>query len=215
MRSEEAHVQVGERSDGTAADEVVADGTGTGADADVAVADDAADDGADLVLRAEADPRDRAQLLGDLEVAERARDEYLDDLRRALADFETYRKRVSRDGAAMRELGRADAVAALLDVLDDVDRAVAAVGDGVDAAAHGGALGAIAEKSRRALEGLGVARLDAAGVAFDPAVHDAVQQVEDPDASEPTVHQLLRPGYRLGERVLRPAMVVVAQRQGG
>ncbi|MGA1775096.1 MAG: nucleotide exchange factor GrpE, partial [Nitriliruptoraceae bacterium] len=51
-----------------------------------------------------------------------------------------------------------------------------------------------------------------AGVAFDPSVHAAGQQVEDADASEPTVHQVLRPGYRLGERVLRAAMVVVAQR---
>ncbi len=190
MTSEEPQVEVGERT----------------------AEDVAVDDGAELMLRAEADPRDRAQLLGDLEVAERARDEYLDDLRRALADFENYRKRVARDGATQRELGRADAVTALLDVLDDVDRAVAAAADGVDAATLGGALGAIAEKARRALEGLGVARVDGAGVAFDPSVHDAVQQVEDADASEPTVHQVLRPGYRLGERVLRAAMVVVAQR---
>ena len=208
MRSEEADVEVGERDATTAEDAAAAAGSAS----EAAAAAEAPDDGADLVLRAEADPRDRAQLLGDLETAEHARDEYLDDLRRALADFENYRKRVTRDGAVQRELGRADAVAALLDVLDDVDRAVAAAADGVDVAALGGALGAIAEKSRRALEGLGVARVDAAGVAFDPAVHDAVQQVEDTDASEPTVHQVLRPGYRLGERVLRAAMVVVAQR---
>ena len=202
MTSEEPQVDVG------------ADTVAPGAPGTVDAPEDAIapDDGADLVLRAEADPRDRAQLLGDLEVAERARDEYLDDLRRALADFENYRKRVARDGAVQRELGRADAVAALLDVLDDVDRAVAAAADGVDAAALGGALGAIAEKARRALEGVGVARVDEAGVAFDPSVHDAVQQVEDADASEPTVHQVLRPGYRQGDRVLRAAMVVVAQR---
>jgi molecular chaperone GrpE len=202
MTSEEPQVDVG-------ADTVAPEAPGP---ADAPEASAAPDDGVDLVLRAEADPRDRAQLLGDLELAERARDEYLDDLRRALADFENYRKRVARDGAVQRELGRADAVGALLDVLDDVDRAVAAAADGVDATALGGALGAIAEKARRALEGVGVARVDASGVAFDPSVHDAVQQVEDADASEPTVHQVLRPGYRLGERVLRAAMVVVAQR---
>ena len=201
-------MEVGERTqDGTEEVASATDGA-SGTDA----APEAGDDGADLVLRAEADPRDRAQLLGDLESAERARDEYLDDLRRALADFENYRKRVARDGAAQRELGRADAVTALLDALDDLDRAVAAAADGVDAAALGGALGAIAEKSRRALDGLGVTRVDGDGVAFDPTVHDAVQQVEDADAAEPTVRQVLRPGYRLGERVLRAAMVVVAQR---
>lgn len=210
MRSEEPQVDDGERTgDVAAADAASADDTTTAPSVGEAVP---ADDGADLVLRAEADPRDRAQLLGDLEAAEHARDEYLDDLRRALADFENYRKRVARDGAAQRELGRADAVTALLDVLDDLDRAVAAAADGVDAAALGGAVGAIAEKSRRALEGLGVTRVDTDGVAFDPSVHDAVQQVEDADASEPTVHQVLRPGYRQGDRVLRAAMVVVAQR---
>jgi molecular chaperone GrpE len=190
-RSEEEHVDDGELGT-TATDDLPSE------------------DGVDLELRAAADPRDRAQLLGDLEAAEQARDGYLDDLRRALADFENYRKRVARDGVLQRELGRADAVTALLDALDDLDRAVAA-GD-VDAAAVVGAVGVVAEKAQRALGSLGVTRVDATGVPFDPTVHDAVQQVSDEAAEEPTVREVLRPGYRLGERVLRAAMVVVAQR---
>jgi len=175
------------------------------------VVDGAVADGAELELRAAADPRDRAQLLGDLEAAERDRDGYLDDLRRALADFENYRKRVTRDGVVQREHGRADVVTALLDALDDLDRAVAAAHGDVDAATIGSAVGVVADKAQRALAGLGVTRIDQADVAFDPTVHDAVQQVGGATEEEPTVREVLRPGYRLGDRVLRAAMVVVAQ----
>jgi molecular chaperone GrpE len=165
---------------------------------------------AELESRAEADPRSRAELIAAIDDVEGQRDEYLDDLRRAHADFENYRKRVVRDGAVQRDHGRADVVSALLDVLDDLDRTIAA--DTVAGTPAADAVQVVAEKARRALEGVGVVRLDAAGVPFDPNVHDAVQQVQDEAAVEPTVAEVLRPGYLLGERVLRAAMVVVAQR---
>jgi len=177
----------------------------------------------DLEARAEADPRSRSELLSELEQVEAQRDEYLDDLRRAHADFENYRKRVARDGAVQRELGRADVVSALLDALDDLDRIVVAA-DALDAPSLGVDIGAVAsgvrvvaEKAQRILAGLGVERVDATGVAFDPTVHDAVQQVSaesvggDGTVEGPIVHEVLRAGYRLADRVLRPAMVVVAQ----
>jgi molecular chaperone GrpE len=173
--------------------------------------------GLDLESRAETDPRTRAELIADLDGVEAQRDEYLDDLRRSHADFENYRKRVARDGAVQREQGRSDVVSALLDVLDDLDRVVAAAGSldpaglTTDVAAVASGVQVVAEKARRALEGLGVERVDADGVPFDPTVHDAVQQVEGENGSGPTVHQVLRPGYRLPDRVLRPAMVIVAQ----
>ena len=185
--------------------------------------DGAAGAGLDLEARAEADPRTRAELLSELEQVEAQRDEYLDDLRRAHADFENYRKRVARDGAVQREQGRADVVSALLDALDDLDRIVAAA-DALDAdvltvdvGAVASGVRVVAEKAQRTLAALGVERVDAAGVAFDPTVHDAVQQVaaDSIDGGEalegPVVHEVLRPGYRLPDRVLRPAMVVVAQ----
>jgi len=186
----------------------------------VAVEDDGAAEAAravELEARAEADPRTRVELIADLEGIEAQRDEYLDDLRRSHADFENYRKRVMRDGALQREQGRGDVVTALLDVLDDLDRVVNAAGGldsaqvTADVAAVSSGVQVVAEKARRVLESLGVERLDAAGVPFDPKVHDAVQKVEGEGLSEPTVHEVLRPGYRLPDRVLRPAMVVVAQ----
>lgn len=173
--------------------------------------------GIDLEARAEADPRSRVELIADIDAVEMQRDEYLDDLRRAHADFENYRKRVARDGAVQREQGRADVVAALLDVLDDLDRVVAAGGGldvdvaGADVAAVASGVRVVAEKAQQALATFGVERVDAVGVPFDPTVHDAVQQVEVEGVDEPTVHEVLRPGYRLADRVVRAAMVVVAQ----
>jgi molecular chaperone GrpE len=177
-------------------------------------ASEAADSGTalpdvDLEARAVSDPRSRVELVSDLEAMEQQRDEYLDGMLRAHADFENYRKRVTRDGAVQREHGRTDVVLALLEVLDDVDRIVVAVPDADDPV--GAAVRLVAEKAQRALAGLGVERIDTAGVAFDPTVHDAVQQVEVAGDSAAGVHQILRPGYRLGDRVLRAAMVVVAQ----
>ncbi len=192
------------------------DGAPAGAGA-TSAEEDAAAASIDLEARAESDPRTRAELIADLDGVEAQRDEYLDDLRRSHADFENYRKRVARDGAVQREQGRSDVVTALLEVLDDLDRVVAAAQglDVAEASAETAAVASgvqvVADKSRRALESLGVERLDTAGVPFDPKVHDAVQQVEGEGLSEATVHEVLRPGYRMPERVLRPAMVIVAQ----
>ena len=175
------------------------------------------EDGLDLEARAENDPRSRAELLSDLERTEAQRDEYLDDLRRSHADFENYRKRVARDGAQQREQGRADVVAGLLEVLDDLDRVVGAAADldteglSAEAAAVASGVRVVADKAQRALEALGVERVADVGVPFDPTVHDAVQQVDGDGVEQPTVHEVLRPGYRSGERVVRAAMVVVAQ----
>jgi molecular chaperone GrpE len=209
-------------SDETPVDEQI-DATVEAGSADATAEADAEAAAIDLEARAEADPRSRVELLSDLDQVEAQRDEYLDDLRRAHADFENYRKRVARDGAVQREHGRADVVNALLDMLDDLDRVVAAA-DGLDhaalaadAAAVASGVRVVADKALHALAGLGIERVDATGVAFDPTVHDAVQQVDaatdgaGADVDGPVVHALLRPGYRLPDRVLRPAMVVVAQ----
>lgn len=201
---------------GDAADASVLDAT-AGTEDSAGAEDTAVDASAALEERAESDPRSRTELLGELETVEAQRDEYLDDLRRALADFENYRKRVARDGALQREQGRADVVGALLDVLDDLDRIVTAADALDDTLLHAdvGAVASgvrvVAEKAQRVLAGLGVERVDTAGVPFDPSVHDAVHQVTVEDATQPTVHEVLRAGYRQADRVLRPAMVVVAQ----
>jgi len=165
----------------------------------------------DLEALADADPRSKAELLGELVVAENKRDEYLDDLRRSHADFENYRRRILREGAAQRDAGKADIAAPLLEVLDDLDRTLAAADDSPDKdLAKGVAL--VASKVTTTLTRVGLERIEATGVPFDPNVHEAVQQQPaDEPTDEPVVVQVLRPGYRLGQRTLRPAMVVVEQ----
>ena len=170
-----------------------------------------AEDTPDWAALAEADPRSPAELLAELTEAEARRDEYLEDVRRARAEFENYRKRVMREGTAQRDHGRAEVAGRLLDVLDDFDRTLEAaeatsdegLAKGVQLV-HGKLVGALTE--------LGLTRIDETGVAFDPNRHEAVQQLPaDEPVDEPVVAQVFRPGYEMNGRVLRAAMVVVQQ----
>jgi len=193
-------------------DDAPVSGTEPGPEPEAPDAPAAEDDGAselDLEALADADPRTKAELLSELWDAEAKRDEYLDDLRRSHADFENYRRRVMRDGAAQRVAGKTEVVTALLEVLDDLDRTLAASQGSADQEVATG-VRLVATKVTDALAGLGLVRIDETGVPFDPNVHEAVQQQPgDGDEAEPQVATVLRPGYRLDDRVLRPAMVAV------
>jgi molecular chaperone GrpE len=177
---------------------------------------DAATDGAppadqpiDPEALAETDPRTRGELYGALLTAEAQRDEYLDDLRRARAEFENYRRRVMREGVTQRDAGKADAISGLLDVLDDLARTVEA-SEGSDDPSLAKGLQLVASKLVAALGSQGLTRIDAVDEPFDPNYHEAVQQQPGDEPLEtPVVAEVLRPGYRLGDRVLRAAMVVV------
>ncbi len=165
--------------------------------------------GLDIEALADSDPRSKGELLAELMAAEAKRDEYLDDLRRSHADFENYRRRVMRDGALQRAAGKAEVAGSLLEVLDDLDRTLVAAEGSPDPDLHTG-VRLVASKLSDALRQLGLERIDATGVAFDPEVHEAVQQQPgDGIDGEPMVVTVLRPGYRMGDRVLRAAMVAV------
>ena len=171
--------------------------------------EDVGDDALDIEALADSDPRNKAELLAELLAAEAKRDEYLDDLRRSHADFENYRRRVMRDGALQRSSGKGEVAGALLDVLDDLDRTVhAAEGSPDEDLAKGIRL--VASKLLDALRQQGLERVDEVDVPFDPNVHEAVQQQPgDGIDGEPRVVTVLRPGYRMDDRVLRAAMVAV------
>ncbi|WP_245645404.1 nucleotide exchange factor GrpE [Pseudonocardia acaciae] len=133
-------------------------------------------------------------------------DERTADLQRVSAEYANYRRRVDRDREAITVAARAKVVGELLTVLDDLDRADA----------HGdltGAFKAVADKLANALKGVGLEPFGTTGDPFDPAVHEAVQHATSPEVAGPTVTMVLRKGYRLGERVLRPAMVMVTDRE--
>ena len=123
------------------------------------------------------------------------------DLQRVQADFANYRKRALRDQEMATERAKAVVVSQLLPVIDDLDRA----------RSHGdleaGPLKSVADKLGAALSGLGVIEFGTEGEAFDPSLHEAVQH--EGDGSNPVIGHVMRKGYKLGEFVLRPAMVGV------
>ncbi len=126
------------------------------------------------------------------------------DLQRVQAEYANYRKRVDRDRAAVREQALASVVAELLPVLDDIGRA----------RDHGeltGGFKAVAEALEAAAGKLGLTTFGKAGEAFDPNVHEALMHSYSADVTEPTCVQVLQPGYKVGERILRPARVAVAE----
>jgi molecular chaperone GrpE len=130
--------------------------------------------------------------------------ELKNDLLRLQAEYVNYRKRVERDRAVAGEMAVIGVLNSLLPVLDDVD-AARQHGDLTD-----GPFAAIAAKLENALKTYGLTRIDETGVEFDPTIHEALIQQPGADIEVDTVSQVLRSGYKSGERVLRAAQVIVA-----
>ena len=131
-------------------------------------------------------------------------EELRNDLRRLQAEYVNYRKRVERDRAVAGEMAVIGVLNSLLPVLDDVD-AARQHGDLAD-----GPFAAIAAKLEAALKTYGLVRIDETGVEFDPTIHEALIQQPGTDIEIDTVSQVLRSGYKSGDRVLRAAQVIVA-----
>ncbi len=147
---------------------------------------------------------------GDVHPDTRKAAEHLEDLRRLQAEYVNYKKRVDRDRDLARDRGVTQVVEALLPVLDDV-HAAREHGD-----LEGTPFAAIAEKLEAILGRFGVERIGAKGEEFDPAIHEALMHVEaelPEDATTTTVVQVIQPGFKMGERVVRPARVSVADPQ--
>lgn len=139
------------------------------------------------------------------------RDEYLDTLRRVQAEFENYRKRVIKEQTALVDRATEGLVEQLLPVLDSFELALknfdAAGGHGTESVRKGVEL--VYAELLGVLEKAGLSRVEAEGKPFDPNVHEAVMQEEGD--GEPVVTDVLRTGYTLKGRVLRPAMVKVSR----
>jgi molecular chaperone GrpE len=132
------------------------------------------------------------------------------DLQRVQADFTNYRKRALRDQQAAADRAKAAVVSQLLGVLDDLERA----------RKHGdlesGPLKSVADKLDSALTGLGVTAFGEEGEDFDPVLHEAVQHEGDgADGSKPVIGTVMRQGYKLGDQVLRHALVGVVDTVAG
>ncbi|WP_322633086.1 nucleotide exchange factor GrpE [Glycomyces albidus] len=126
------------------------------------------------------------------------------DLQRVTAEFQNYRKRVERDKARAGELATAGVLQSLLPVLDDLDRA----------RNHGdlnGPFASVADQLSNALAKHGLESFGLKGDPFDPQIHEAVAHMQMPDVDGPTCIDVMRSGYRLGDKLLRPALVAVAE----
>ena len=148
-------------------------------------------------------------MLGDdLAALASQRDEYLALAQRTQADFENYRKRVAREGAAAELRGVSRLARELLPALDSLDRALAAAADADEVLIEG--LRLVQRELLGALERVGVEPYGAAGESFDPELHEAVAQ-QPFDGCEPgEIVEVYQSGYRLAGGVIRPARVLVA-----
>jgi molecular chaperone GrpE len=137
--------------------------------------------------------------------------EYLDGWQRARAEFANYKKRVDRENEEARERITGEIITRYLGVVDDFERALARAPE--DEACQEWIKGVelIYQKLFAILEAEGVEPIQAEGERFDPNLHEAISYEESDDHEEGTIIEVTQRGYRLGERVLRPAMVRVAR----
>jgi molecular chaperone GrpE len=149
-------------------------------------------------------------LAPEIDVLTRDRDDYRDRLLRKTAEFENYRKRIERERREQADQAVVDLLQELLAVVDDFDLAVT-----VDAGEGGGAyrkgVELIHSKLRDLLRKQGVTPIEALGTDFDPNLHQAVLHEASPGHRDGEVIGEMRKGYKLGDRLLRPAMVKVAK----
>jgi molecular chaperone GrpE len=154
-----------------------------------------------------ADAAAEAGAPADSEALRRERDEYRDLLLRKTAEFDNYRKRVERERRELADYATGEFVKELLPVFDDFSRALAAA-SGDETFRQGVEL--IHKRLLDALAKRGVSMLDPLGEDFDPHQHEAVARVPAVSHRDGEIVEVFSPGYRLGERLLRPAMVKVA-----
>ncbi|MCX2922372.1 nucleotide exchange factor GrpE [Streptomyces sp. NEAU-W12] len=149
-----------------------------------------------------------AGLVAQLDQVRSALGERTADLQRLQAEYQNYRRRVERDRIAVKELASVNLMTDLLPVLDDIGRA----------REHGELVGgfkSVAESLEATVAKLGLQTFGKEGEPFDPTIHEALMHSYAPDVTETTCVAILQPGYRIGERTIRPARVAVAEPQPG
>jgi molecular chaperone GrpE len=151
----------------------------------------------------DARPDEGLSVADELVVTKMALAEMTADAQRVQADYANYRKRVDRDRDLVRENATFAALVPIIDVLDTIDRA----------REHGeleGGFKAVAEQLERVVANQGVVRFGAVGDAFDPNIHEALSHIgTDPEVTVTTCQHIAKVGYKIGDRVVRPAQVLV------
>jgi molecular chaperone GrpE len=172
--------------------------------------DAAATDDAEALEEVEAEVEEAA-IAADLAKARAEAESYLDDLRRLQADFDNYRKRTLREQTARAASASQALVARLLPVLDNFELAVSSAEQSRDFDRMLKGVEMVFGELREVLESEGLVRIEAEGKPFDPERHEAVIAVEEEDTEPGMVVDIVRAGYELRGKVLRPAMVKVAK----
>lgn len=137
--------------------------------------------------------------------------EYLDGWQRARAELANYKKRVERERRDAYSRAAADILSQYLEVVDDLERALQDRPDGSEAASWADGIELVLRKLQTLLESHGVEKIDAISQPFDPKFHDAISHEETDDTPEGHVIDIIKHGYRMGDRVLRAAVVRVAK----
>jgi molecular chaperone GrpE len=136
-------------------------------------------------------------------------EELTQDLQRLQADFENYRKRMDNERISLTELTKAATILKLLPVVDDIERAVSHVPEDLSENTWAQGVTGLARNVHKSLHELGLVKVNAEpGTPFDPDVHEAVV-MEEGEGEQEVIAEELRPGYKLGEQLIRPAMVKV------
>ncbi|WP_413808263.1 nucleotide exchange factor GrpE [Streptomyces sp. OE57] len=173
--------------------------------------DDAAKGAGSADKAGPADPAgdlEQVALQAQLDQVRTALNERTTDLQRLQAEYQNYRRRVERDRVTVKEIAVASLLSELLPVLDDIGRA----------RDHGELVGgfkSVGDSVEAVVAKLGLQQFGKEGEPFDPLIHEALMHSYAPDVTETTCVQILQPGYRIGERTIRPARVAVAEPQPG
>lgn len=149
---------------------------------------------------------------GELAALREERDRLKDQLLRTAADYDNFRKRTRKDLEEAERRGREETVREMLPVFDNLERAVAASASATDVTSIVDGLKMVMKLFEEQVQRVGITRIPSVGERFDPAIHDAIQQQETDEHPPGTVLTEVVPGYRLGERLVRPAMVVVSRK---
>ena len=160
---------------------------------------------------AEGTVQEEAVSLAEFQKLQTQSQEYLEGWQRARAEFANYKKRVDRDLKDSHQNATGDVIKSLLPVIDDFDRAMANVPQELQENAWVSGIEMIQRKLNKILEDFGVDVLDPVGEEFDPTMHEAVGQDTSSDLESGYVTATMQKGYKMGDRVLRPALVRVAQ----
>jgi molecular chaperone GrpE len=148
----------------------------------------------------------------EFQTAQAKAQEYLDGWQRARAEFANYKKRAERDLRESQQTASGDVIQTLLPIIDDFDRAMSNVPGDLQGNAWLNGVALIQRKFMKLLDEYGVASIEPTGEAFDPTLHEAIGTDEATEAAPSGyVTATMQRGYKMGERVLRPALVRVAQ----